>query len=378
MNLPHHKIAIVGAGPAGLASALFLSQDGHEVHLFEKQKMPIDKVCGEGITPWGVEILKRRGVELVGHPFEGIHYIDNKNSLQGRFSGEKGLGVRRVELSKQLFALVQKSSTYFYPEAHMSEIKILPHKKVQLNFKGENLEFDYLLACDGRRSALRTSLGLEFDSSSKNKRRFGARVHYQIPPWSSFVQVYWGDHVEAYITPVSDHVIEVAFLWYEKKHNFKSGHYQQELLDLFPKIKEKVQHAPLASRFEVMGGLYYHSKTIQHGPVLFLGDALGFGDGITGEGLSMAFFAADQVAQSFKNDGSLKSFERLMQKSWKDYLVPLHLCLFLSRHPNFRQKLFCFLQRYFPQLFETILNWAMGKHSLDQEARKKEVQAHAE
>ncbi|MGX1481342.1 flavin-dependent dehydrogenase [Streptomyces griseus] len=49
------QVIVVGAGPAGSAAALHLARAGVDVLLLEKGTFPRDKVCGDGLTPRGVQ-----------------------------------------------------------------------------------------------------------------------------------------------------------------------------------------------------------------------------------------------------------------------------------------------------------------------------------
>ena len=55
-------ICIIGAGPAGSASAYLLARAGFRVALFDRARFPRDKTCGDGITPRGARILQKLGV----------------------------------------------------------------------------------------------------------------------------------------------------------------------------------------------------------------------------------------------------------------------------------------------------------------------------
>ena len=58
----HFDVCIVGAGPAGSASACLLARLGLSVALIDRAVFPRDKTCGDGITPRGTRVLARLGV----------------------------------------------------------------------------------------------------------------------------------------------------------------------------------------------------------------------------------------------------------------------------------------------------------------------------
>ena len=55
-------VVVVGAGPAGAATAILLAEAGHEVVLLDRARFPRDKICGEYLSPEGSRILDRLGV----------------------------------------------------------------------------------------------------------------------------------------------------------------------------------------------------------------------------------------------------------------------------------------------------------------------------
>src|ERR1700694_1101212 len=56
-------VAVVAAGPAGAAAALFAARRGHRVIVFDKQDFPRDKPCGEGLMPGGRPVLRELDLE---------------------------------------------------------------------------------------------------------------------------------------------------------------------------------------------------------------------------------------------------------------------------------------------------------------------------
>ena len=57
-------VIVVGAGPAGSATAFYLAQSGLDVLLLEKSRFPREKVCGDGLTPRAVKALVAMGISV--------------------------------------------------------------------------------------------------------------------------------------------------------------------------------------------------------------------------------------------------------------------------------------------------------------------------
>jgi 2-polyprenyl-6-methoxyphenol hydroxylase-like FAD-dependent oxidoreductase len=55
-------VVVVGAGPAGAATAILLAERGHAVTLLDKAAFPRPKICGEYLSPEGARVLDRLGV----------------------------------------------------------------------------------------------------------------------------------------------------------------------------------------------------------------------------------------------------------------------------------------------------------------------------
>ncbi len=69
-------VIVVGAGPAGSATALLLAKKGYDVLLLDKATFPRDKLCGEYVSPGAVRVLDRFGalpaVQAVAQPISGM------------------------------------------------------------------------------------------------------------------------------------------------------------------------------------------------------------------------------------------------------------------------------------------------------------------
>jgi menaquinone-9 beta-reductase len=64
-GIPHHPICILGAGPGGCATALFLAAKGIPSLLLDKAIFPRDKVCGDALSGKVVEVLNKLDPQMV-------------------------------------------------------------------------------------------------------------------------------------------------------------------------------------------------------------------------------------------------------------------------------------------------------------------------
>jgi menaquinone-9 beta-reductase len=93
-------VAIVGAGPAGSSSAIFLARRGYSVVLIDKAVFPRDKLCGDFLNPAGWNLFERLGIRdallAVDHQKIGAFRITTPSAAAVvPFSAASGIGVRR-------------------------------------------------------------------------------------------------------------------------------------------------------------------------------------------------------------------------------------------------------------------------------------------
>lgn len=374
------NIAIIGGGPTGLVTAILLSRIGVPSTVFEQHDWPIDKVCGEGILPPGVLILKKYNLLQQINPdwitpFDGIRYISGSRSAFGTFPNEKGLVIRRTALSQGLWkAASLEDKISLRPKCCLQKIDEQPDsvniivKDLQTHSIETLTGFTYLIGADGLRSKVKTLTGLHGTSPGVQKKRFGARVHFELSPWDSKVQVLWKDGVEAYIVPISKNCTEVVFGWDQEMINpleQKLG-IEEGLFSYFPELKNKTIGARKLSTFKSWGPLPHRAKSPLVGRVALIGDAGLFYDSITGEGLSLAFAQAELVANTITEWHTPKgraAFINQIGKIAKTYIQVTNLAMFFTRH-SYARKLAIWLLARSPQLFSHLLQVNMGQKSL--------------
>ncbi|WP_323512824.1 NAD(P)/FAD-dependent oxidoreductase [Subtercola sp. RTI3] len=262
----------------------------------------MQKACGEGLMPAAVDELRRLGVAVAGHPIAGITYRDARRSVSHRFGGEAGRGVQRVELSGLLTARAEQLGVLF--RVGRAETLVQDARSITLGLTGSStLRARWLLGSDGLHSTVRTLAGLDHPAiPSPAARRYGLRQHFHIAPWSDFVEVYWSPGFEVYVTPVGDRMIGVAMLG-PRGLDFAEA---VRSVPALAAVNDLQRFA--ADALQGAGSLRQRVTRHSEGRVLLVGDASGYIDALTGEGLRIGFAqAAAAVAAIVAEQGEADS-----------------------------------------------------------------------
>jgi flavin-dependent dehydrogenase len=271
-------LLVVGGGPAGLATALHAARAGLDVRVWEQRPGTVDKACGEGLMPGAVAALAALGVAPAGHPLQGIRYLAGGRHAQADFRAGPGKGVRRTTLHEALARAVADAGIVVEQRAACAV-----HQDVD-GVVVDGVRARHLVAADGLHSPLRRSLGL--DAPSRHRARFGLRRHYRVAPWSSYVEVHWGRDAEVYVTPVADDLVGVAAL-----SSHRGAH--DDHLAAFPEVRDRLASAEPADGVRGAGPLRQGARRRTAGRVLLVGDAAGYVDALTGEGVALALAQAE-------------------------------------------------------------------------------------
>jgi flavin-dependent dehydrogenase len=270
-------LLVGGGGPAGLVTALYGAQAGLDVVVVERRKGVLDKACGEGLMPHALRHLTRLGVTPHGRSLGGISYVDGEHRVDARFRGETGLGVRRTVLHAALREAADAAGVRFV-HADIGDVT-----QDATSVRAGELTAGYLAAADGLHSSIRSAMGLS--SRTRGPRRWGIRRHVRIAPWTDSVEVHWAPGAEAYVTPVADDCVGIAVL------SSTRGGFDHHL-DEFPALRDRVHGRP-HGQDRAAGPLRQRARSRTAGRVLLVGDAAGYVDALTGEGLGLAFGAAE-------------------------------------------------------------------------------------
>jgi 2-polyprenyl-6-methoxyphenol hydroxylase-like FAD-dependent oxidoreductase len=341
----------VGGGPAGLAAAIALTRSGREATVLDCALPPIDKACGEGLMPDSLEALAKLGVQLsnVGAMFQGIRFFGPKAAVSGDFPNGVGRGLRRVQLHEILIARAESLGIRM-----LWGVKNLHTERGQVRFNGGYISTSLIVGADGQKSTVREQAGLH--QVVREKRRFGFRKHYDIAPWSPYVEIYWGHGSQIYITPVALNQICVALI-------SKDPHLRLDAaLATQPALAEKLGNAAVVTPERGSLSTSRRYRRVTADGYALLGDASASVDAITGEGMCLAFRQAAALVEAL-DSGDLRQYERSHRKIMATPLRMAALMLLLDTNSTVQRKALAGLEAN-PSIFSSILAAHVGHKPL--------------
>jgi menaquinone-9 beta-reductase len=292
VNPNHIDVFVLGGGPAGLATAIAARQRGLSVTVADIQCPPIDKACGEGLMPDSVAELAGLGVSLDNKPqgeFRGIRFVGPRQSVESEFPRGRGVGVRRTVLHQ---ALIEAASHIGVEMLWGARVALLRPGAVLVD--GDLLRCKWIVGADGQTSQVRRWAGLE--KGKEFERRFALRRHFTTPEAPQFVEIYWGEHSQAYITPMARNEICVAVIARRKLSSFDAE------LARIPRLQQRLSVAFPSS--SVRGAITISNRfdRVHTDSVALVGEASGSVDAITGQGLALSFRQAQALVKAFAAD----------------------------------------------------------------------------
>lgn len=315
-------VIVAGGGPVGLAAAIEARLAGLSVIVCEPRSDPIDKACGEGLMPGALTALDRLGIHVDGFPFAGIRYVADGRVADHRFRAGPGLGVRRTSLHGTIAARARELGIDVLSTS-VADITQDANAVVAAGIRAR-----WLLACDGLHSPIRHRLGLA--RTVRTPRRFGLRQHFSVEPWSEFVEVHWTPSAEVYVTPVADDLVGIAVL------GDRGVDYETAVRATA--AGERLAGADQVSTLRGAGPLHQATTKRVAGRVLLVGDAAGYVDALTGEGIRLGLAQASAAVMAIAA-GDPARYEAGWRRVTRDYRLLTTSLVSAGRRPALRRRI---------------------------------------
>jgi 2-polyprenyl-6-methoxyphenol hydroxylase-like FAD-dependent oxidoreductase len=370
-------VAIVGGGPVGSALALMLAQRNIPVVLIDAGASE-HKICGEGILPAGWQVLQDVGLAeslLERSPLEGLSYgMEIRGVWRSMSAPLKGaaFGVQRSHLFRTFHTALESSAVELWEGTRVRDFTIGQESidvKIQRPGSGlQTLSCRLLVGADGLHSSIRRKAGLVSPEPSFYKR-WGTRCYFRSSERRRCVEVTLGNGVESYLTPLGGDLYGLAFLWSPQRLG-------RPLTGTGPLFRRLLPYLPsgLMTRLPQPQGEFWGgdraigplqqkvaSPLHESGRVALVGDAAGYFDALTGEGLCLGLRQAKCLAECIEK-GTLRDYPAQHRAiKWRHQIVVGGL-LGLIHRPKLRDWVFSALLDS-PKQFQAVIRFAVEEAS---------------
>jgi flavin-dependent dehydrogenase len=316
------EIIIIGGGLAGLTAAMELAASGREVTVFEKQRLPHHKVCGEYLSKEVVPYLEQSGIALDDAP-----HIDHL--VLSSSGGRKltcplplgGIGISRYALDYRLFKVAEKAGVRFMWESVDA-----------VRFEGPNFivttrvgvwEARHVIGSWGKRSALDRVQNRRF--FTKSSPWMGIKMHYraQYPKHQVGLYGFKGGYGGLSVTETG--AVNFCYLIHKERFqqtpNLESC--TRSLLKEHPALHQTLEGAePLFEKALGISNIYFGAKGLVKSHVLMAGDAARLIHPLCGNGMAMAIqtgrLQGEILRDHIKEGGTSRQLlERRYKRAWE-------------------------------------------------------------
>ncbi|WP_223248864.1 NAD(P)/FAD-dependent oxidoreductase [Leeuwenhoekiella nanhaiensis] len=318
------KIAIAGAGLAGLTAAIDLLRAGFEVHLVEKDAYPKHKVCGEYISNEILPYWQSLGI----NPFDwGAVQIEvfELSSRSGKTLKTAlplgGFGISRYTLDSKLAELAkEKGGTW-----KQDTVERIEYKNAGFEIfcrSGESFESDLVIGSFGKRSVLDAALSRKFFS---NKTPWmGVKAHYEAEVPENVVSLHSFNGGYCGISKVENNRVNVCYLThldaFKASGNLEG--FQHTVLSQNPQLKSFFDQAtPVFEKPLSISQISFQPKELITNHILMCGDSAGLIHPLCGNGMAMAVHSAkilsECIVEYHLKSQSREELEKSYSKRWK-------------------------------------------------------------
>ncbi len=326
-------ILIIGGGPAGSTTALYLSKLGFDITIIEKKKFPRETLCGEFLSKEVTDILKELNIFN-----EFLSLKPNKlNSF--RAVDETGIELKS-DLNFDAYAMKRSVFDLFLlDKAKERKVRVIQPAEV-ITITRTNSEFiseiiddssnkfnvisKLVIAAYGKQNILDKKL--ERDFINKKSYLNGVKIHLPIEflkdSFNDEIRIYTDDELYCGMNQVNDKEMTVCFLENRKKSKIPS---RERLIDViksnknFQKIfKTNALDYIKSTNIYGTGNIFFGKREVIENGIIMIGDAARVISPLAGDGIGMAMESA-KLLYSLLIKHNINQSEQLFSDYKKQY-----------------------------------------------------------
>lgn len=310
-------VTVVGAGPAGTATAILLAERGVTVVLLDKAGFPRPKICGEYLSPEAARILDRlavlKNVDAAGaQPLRGMRLVAPDGTvLRGAYPTAgpwRGYRDHAMAIPREVFDRILLERARSLPIDVRER-----HRVTGLKVEGDHVTgvegtdalgrpFEVrsrlVVGADGRASIVARSLGLV--RPHPLKRLALIQDVEGLDGFDQMGEVYVDPPDYSILNPVAPGLVNLSLvvpLFHAKAFRGRLETFFHARLKQLRHLMPRLRGMRPQGRLMAMGPLAYRVMEPRHGGVVLAGDAAGFYDPFTGEGLYTALHSAELLVE---------------------------------------------------------------------------------
>jgi len=313
MSAPRVDVVVVGAGPAGAATAILLAEHGLHVIVLDRGSLPRPKICGEYLSPEAARVLDRLGVlkavDVAGAA--AIHGMritaPDGTAITGHYRDvgawrpyrQHAMGVARETLDGALVERVRALPVDLREHARVVDLIVEQGVVTGVRFadrdaRVHDVRARLVVGADGRASVVAERLGCRRPHALRRM----ALVTYVagLESCRDLGEIFVDPPDYAILNPIAPDRVNLALVvplahavrWSDRLDDFMAARVRQ-----LPHLARRLAGATRVAPIRALGPLAHRVAPPKTGGVLLVGDAGGFYDPFTGEGVFTALRSAE-------------------------------------------------------------------------------------
>lgn len=314
-------VVVVGAGPAGAATAILFAEQGLDVVVVDRARFPRAKTCGEYLPPEAARVFDRLGVlkavDAVAAPLRGMKITTpDGRTLVGTYGAvgafrpyrQHGMAVPRLALDAILVERVRALPVELYEDTRVTDLVLDRDRVVGVEAQGADerpmtVTARLVVAADGRASVVAQRLGLR---SGHRLRRMALMTYVtDVPDCTEWGEIFVDPPDYAILNPQADGRVNLSVvvpLADVRAHASRLEQFVAARVKQMPHLARRLAGASRVEPVRAMGPLAYRVGSPKQVGALLVGDAAGFYDPFTGEGMFAALRGAEVLAETAGGD----------------------------------------------------------------------------
>lgn len=321
-------VAIIGGGLAGLSLSIQCAKAGYRVVVFEKEKYPFHKVCGEYISFEAWDFLERLGVPLGEMNLPVIRKL-LLSAPNGKLLEHElplgGFGISRYKLDNLLADIARKNGVALLENIKVESVEF-ENEIFNIQYATKTVQSKIAAASFGKRSNLDIKWKRNFTLQKNNSLNNYIGVKYHLQTESPIGQIALHNFKNGYcgISQVEDGKYCLCYMTTAKnlrEHGNSIPQMEKNVIQKNPHLKAIFSTSSFLTDPITISQISFDKKSQVENHILFLGDAAGMITPLCGNGMSMALHAGklafEQINYFLENKIKREQMEIGYQRQWR-------------------------------------------------------------